>query len=257
MLVAAVLSGGGRVFATDRSDEALASLGDLPGAGPSRLQCLAADLLQEDSARRVVQAAVRRFGAVTAFVSNAGVGRSLDTQDVLGRAPRVREVPAHAWSTMFGVNAMSAIRLSNAVIPELVQAPRARMIFVTTSLDSMLTAGMGPYGPSKAALEAYASVAADELRETGVTVNVRVPGGPVDTPMVPPTSGVSRERMLPAAVMIPPFEYLLSGQADGVTAMRFRANLWDASLPPAQAAQGCAAPIAWSGIARGQRRNPV
>ena len=51
---------------------------------------------------------------------------------------------------------------------------------------------------------------------------------------------MSREGTAPRLVepeeMVPPLLYVVSGAADGVNGMRFDANQWDASLPPAEAA---------------------
>ncbi|MGE3809769.1 MAG: SDR family oxidoreductase [Gemmataceae bacterium] len=130
-----------------------------------------------------------------------------------------------------------------------------RIVSVTTSLDSMLNAGTGPYGPSKAALEAYTAVLGNELAGSGTTVNVLIPGGVVDTAMIPPLKGVERGALLPPNVMVQPLLWLLSREADGLNCQRLRASHWDASRPPHEALAAAAAPIAWSAIAAGQRRD--
>ena len=43
--------------------------------------------------------------------------------------------------------------------------------------------------------------------------------------------------MLQPEIMVPPLLWLISDAASGVTARRFVAMDWDASLPPAQAAE--------------------
>ena len=48
----------------------------------------------------------------------------------------------------------------------------------------MLSAGSPTYGPSKAALEGLRAIMAKDLDGTGVTVNVLVPGGVTNTPMI-------------------------------------------------------------------------
>jgi len=58
-----------------------------------------------------------------------------------------------------------------------------RIINITTSLGTMLHGGSTPYGPSKASAEALSSVMAADLEGTGVTVNVIIPGGAVNTPI--------------------------------------------------------------------------
>lgn len=255
-IVASLLNAGGRVLAVDASQARLDAMKqDLGGAG-ARLACLTIDQTRSGSGGEIVQAALKAFGAFNVLISNAGVGRQIYTKDVLGKPPRVWEVPASAWDTMFSINAVAAIHLINAALPVLLAQPHARLIAVTTSLNSMLNAGTGPYGPSKAALEAYVAVASDELAGTGVTANVLVPGGVVDTAMIPVTAGVDRDDMLKPSVMLAPLHYLLSDEGDAVTARRFRANLWDASLAPAEALAHAGAPIAWTSISAGQRLDP-
>ena len=49
----------------------------------------------------------------------------------------------------------------------------------------MLRKGYCPYGPTKAAAEGLSAVMASDLNGSGVTGNVLVPGGIVNTPMIP------------------------------------------------------------------------
>ena len=55
--------------------------------------------------------------------------------------------------------------------------------------------------------------------------------------------------MLQPEIMAPPLLYLVSDAAGGVSGRRFLAAHWDASLPPAQAAEKAGAPAAWRSIA--------
>ncbi|MDO8280682.1 MAG: SDR family oxidoreductase [Burkholderiaceae bacterium] len=255
-IVTSLLNAGARVLAVDASQARLDAMQQDLGHAGARLACLTIDQTRAGSGREIVQAALKAFGAFNVLISNAGVGRQLYTKEVLGKPPRVWEVPAGAWDTMFSINALAAIHLINEAMPVLLAQPHARLIAVTTSLNSMLNAGTGPYGPSKAALEAYVAVLSDELAGTGVTANVLVPGGVVDTAMIPVTAGVDRDDMLKPAVMLAPLHYLLSDAGDVVTARRFRANLWDASIAPAEALARAGAPIAWTSISAGQRLDP-
>ena len=93
-----------------------------------------------------------------------------------------------------------------------------------------------------------ASLAAD-LAGTGVTCNVLVPGGVTNTPLVGEGRG-DPAKMLQPEIMVPPLLWLISDAAAGVSARRFVAMDWDASLPAGQAAEKAGVPIAWLGIAR-------
>ncbi len=95
-----------------------------------------------------------------------------------------------------------------------------RIVNVTTSLGTMLNAGSPTYGPSKAALEALSAIMAKDLDGTGVTVNVLVPGGITNTPMVSDEAGFERAKMIQPEVMAPPFVWLVSDAAGKVTGRR-------------------------------------
>ena len=253
-MTADLLHAGARVLAVDRSAERLEQFAKKNTAHADRLRCCVMDLARPESAQAVVAAALAEFGGFNVLICNAGIGRASYTQDLLASPPKSWEVPQAAWSAMFEVNALSAIRLVNEAVPVLLRERWARIVAVTTSLDSMLNAGTGPYGPSKAALEAFTAVIADELKGSTVMVNVLVPGGAVDTEMIPAMPGLDRDALLKADVMTAPLLCLLSTLADGITARRFRANLWDGSVPVVDAIERAGGPIAWSSIAVGQRR---
>jgi short chain dehydrogenase len=112
-----------------------------------------------------------------------------------------------------------------------------RVVNVTTSLGTMLNAGSPTYGPSKAALEALSAIMAKDLDGTGVTVNVLVPGGLTNTPMVSDDAGFDRAKMIQPEVMAPPLIWLVSDAAGKVTGRRFLAVHWNPNLPPEQAAE--------------------
>ncbi len=117
------------------------------------------------------------------------------------------------------------------------------MVNNTTSFFTMLR--VLPYGASKAALESMSAVWASELEDTGITVNILVPGGPTDTPFISDEAGIPRDKMLKPAIMGPPIRWLASTASDGVTGRRFVAASWDADKDDAQAAKVAGAPIGW------------
>ena len=89
---------------------------------------------------------------------------------------------------------------------------------------------------------------AEEFQGTGVTVNVVLPGGPVDTPMVPPESGFARDALIAPSVMVAPVLWLCSDAADGVTGNRYVAAHWDPARRPEEAERLRRAPAAWPGL---------
>ena len=73
-----------------------------------------------------------------------------------------------------------------SVVPHLRQQGWGRIINVSKSRDSMHRPLNSPYGPTKAALETMTLAWAQDLPDTGVTVNSLSPGGSVDTAFVLP-----------------------------------------------------------------------
>jgi hypothetical protein len=64
--------------------------------------------------------------------------------------------------------------------------------------------------------------------------------------MVPPDVPLHlREKLLHPDIMIPPLLWLVSDAAGDVTGSRFAANLWDAALPPEQAAEKSRSAAGW------------
>ena len=105
------------------------------------------------------------------------------------------------------------------------------------------------YGPSKAALEALNAIMAKDLNGTGVTVDVLVPGGATNTPMISDEAGFERAKLTQPEVMAPPLVWLVSDADAQVTGRRFLGVHWDLKLPPEEAAEKAGAPVAWTSIA--------
>jgi NAD(P)-dependent dehydrogenase (short-subunit alcohol dehydrogenase family) len=239
-------SAGFSVLAVDRQAETLAAL---PQQSPGKVVPFPADLAQPDSFDRIVSAALERFGRIEVLVNNAGIGQASVRPDARLKPIRFWEAtPAH-WSQFVAVNATAPIMLARAVVPHMIKAGRGRVITVTTSLGTMVREGYLLYGASKAAAEAGMAVLAADLAGTGVTSNVLVPGGVTNTPLVGPNAG-DRNRMLQPEIMVPPLLWLVSDEANAVSARRFIAADWNPSLPASQAAEKAGAPIAWLDIAR-------
>src|SRR5271157_274316 len=79
VMTLALLDAGARVAATELDPQALAELADAArqrGTG-DRILDIAADVAKDDSAPKIVQAAVERLGRLDILVNNAGVNTGL------------------------------------------------------------------------------------------------------------------------------------------------------------------------------------
>ena len=214
-----------------------------------RLRPLVADLRRAEECDRVVAVAAARLGPVDLLVNNAGLTFTyIDPPRY--RRPSIQkfwEVGDEIVENVIVTNYLAADRLARRVAPGMVARGWGRIVNVTTKLDTMNRAGTHPYGASKAALEMATEVWAKETEGTGLTINIVNPGTGANTPgMAEEMREMSRTgratRLVEPEEMVPPLLYVVSRAADRVNGWRFDANLWDASLPPAEAAHRAGRP---------------
>ncbi|HEY3847885.1 MAG TPA: SDR family oxidoreductase [Acetobacteraceae bacterium] len=244
-----LLGAGIDVAAVDRSAPGLESLTKSAGGNPGTVQTIHADLAQPDAFDRIVAAVLDRHGRIDVLVNNAGIGQASIRANARTTPIRFWEATPEQWNRFVTVNATAPIMMARAVLPHMLAAKAGRVITVTTSLGTMVREGYLLYGASKAATEAAMAGLSADLKGTGVTSNVLVPGGVTNTPLVGEHAG-DRSRMLQPEIMVPPLLWLVSDAAAAVNGRRFIAADWDALLPSDQAADKAGAPIAWLGIAR-------
>jgi NAD(P)-dependent dehydrogenase (short-subunit alcohol dehydrogenase family) len=250
-LVRALVGAGANVMASDVADAGLKQLTDImerEGVG-QRLSTRHLDISDPRACAEAVDATRDRFGTLDILVNNGALGLGAIRDDHMTSLVGIEEITPETWDRFVAVNFSGAWYLTRAAVPAMKGAGWGRIITVTTSFFTMLRGGFHPYGPMKAGLEAMAAGHAKEFEGSGITVNVIVPGGPADTPMVPASSGFRREDLIPPAVMTFPLLWLCSRNADGVTGRRYVAAKWDpaASVDAARAASE--APIGWPGLA--------
>jgi len=250
-LVKGLLGAGIRVAAVDQTRDGLQTVeaAAREQGKTSALLTIEADLSREVAIANIVGQARSHFGAIDILVNNAGIGQATLRPGNWQQPLRFWEVTADQWRQFVAVHTTAPLLLAQAVVPEMMERKWGRIVNVTTSLGTMIRNGSPTYGPSKAALEAFSAIMAKDLDGTGVTVNVLVPGGVTNTPMVPQESGFDRQAMIQPEIMAPPLVWLVSNAAGGVTGRRFLAVHWDPALPPAQAAEKAGAPVAWTSIA--------
>jgi NAD(P)-dependent dehydrogenase (short-subunit alcohol dehydrogenase family) len=250
-LVKGLLEAGIRVAAVDRTSDGLNAIA--AAAREQRrdasLLTIEADLSRDSAISDIVGQARQRFGAIDILVNNAGVGQATLRPGNWQEPLRFWEITADQWRNFVAVHTTAPLLLAQAVAPEMRERKWGRIVNVTTSLGTMIRSGSPTYGPSKAALEAFSAIMAKDLEGSGITVNVLVPGGVTNTPMVPQEAGFERNEMIQPEVMAPPLVWLVSNAAQNVSGRRFLAVHWDPKLPPSQAAEKAGAPVAWTSIA--------
>jgi len=210
---------------------------------------LVADVRRPTECDRVVTVARERFGSAHILVNNAGLTFTTIDPARFRRAEPQKfwQVPDDIVRAVIETNYLAADQMARRVAPRMVDEGWGRIVNVTTKLDTMNRPHTSPYGASKAALEMATEVWAKEIEGTGLTINIVNPGAGANTPgMAEEMRQMSREGRAPRLVepdeMAPPLLYVVSRDADNVNGWRFDANLWDASLPPAEAARRAGRP---------------
>jgi len=249
-MVRGLLAAGIRVAGVDRDREPLAVLAANANeeSNADDLLTIPTDLTSDSAAEEITKATRDWFGHIDILVNNAGIGPSAIRPDSWQRPLKFWEITPDQWRRFLAVHTTATLALANAVVPNMMRQGWGRIVNVTTILSTMLNAGSPADGPSKAALEALSAIMSKDLDGTGVTVNVLVPGGITNTPMVS-ASGFDRAKMIQPEVMVPPLLWLISAAAGKVTGRRFLGVHWDPELPPEQAAEKAGAPVAWTSIA--------
>ena len=250
-LVRAFVSRGMNVAAADLAGAPLQKLqGEIGG---DRVAAVPVDISDHGSCRNCVERVVERFGRVDCLVNNAGLGMGLVREDHFSRRVQIEDIRPEVWQKIVAVNLTGGFFMAHVCVPRFRAQGFGRIVNVTTSFFTMLNPGFSPYGPAKSGLEAWSASLAGELKGSGLTVNVVVPGGPTDTPMVPDNSGIARDQMIRPERMANPMLYLFSDAAGEVTGRRYVAANWDPALPDEQAEAASGAPAGWPDLAR----NPV
>jgi NAD(P)-dependent dehydrogenase (short-subunit alcohol dehydrogenase family) len=137
------------------------------------------DVADEGSVARAAADVTARFGRLDVLVNNAAVAVACGTPSKQGLV---------AMRDLFATNVFGLVAVTQAFLPLLVNAPRARIVNVSSSLGSLGIAAdfdhvasqqgarLFGYAASKTAVNAFTVSLANELRSKNVKVNSACPG---------------------------------------------------------------------------------
>lgn len=139
-----------------------------------------------DSAKAAAQKIGPKARGVAADVSTAAgcaaLLQQVPTVDILVNNAGIFEpkpfveIPDADWERFYQVNVMSAVRLTRAYLPGMLQRNQGRVIFMSSESGVQIPEEMIHYGMTKAAELALVNGIAQLTRSTGVTVNAVLPG---------------------------------------------------------------------------------
>ncbi len=158
------------LLATGRDEARLAELADAVDA-PDRIETLAVDLTADDGPRRIVDAAVNRWGRVDFLINNAGVGKPKP----------LHETDDESLDYFLGLMLRAPFRLAREVIPHM--APGSAIINVTSTFAVVGGLRGGAYSAAKGGLTALTTHIACQYGAQGIRCNAVAPGVTL-TPMV-------------------------------------------------------------------------
>lgn len=184
---------GDRVAVTFRSSP--------PPADVFAVPCDVTSAEQVDAAFSAVEA---EFGPVEVLVSNAGITRD-------GLLLRMKE---HDFTDIVDANLNGAYRVARRAAPGMVKARSGRMVFISSVVGSLGSAGQVNYAASKAGLVGLARSIARELASRNITANVVAPG-PVATDM---TAALGEQRLAELTAMVPTGRFVTAEEVAGTVA---------------------------------------
>ena len=150
-----------------RGNEAAARavVGEVEALGRKAL-AVQGDAAQQDSAERLVKAALDAFGKVDILVNNAGI-----TRDDL-----IMRMSAESWREVIDTNLSGAFYAIKAVTRPMLKAKRGRIINITSVSGQAGQTGQANYSSAKAGLIGLTKATARELASRGITCNAVAPG---------------------------------------------------------------------------------
>ena len=157
-----------------------------PPDGFFAVKCDVTDLDSVDAAFKAVEA---EFGPVEVLVSNAGI-----TKD--GLLLRMSEAD---FGSVVDANLTAAYRVAKRATQGMLRARAGRIIFMSSVVALLGSAGQANYAASKAGLVGLARSLARELGSRSITVNVVAPG-PVETDM---TAALGDKRLAELTAAVP------------------------------------------------------
>ena len=196
-IAAAFVEAGDQVAITYRSGE--------PPAGLLGVRCDVTDTAQVEQAFAEVEEAQ---GPVEVLVANAGI-----TRDGL-----VLRMSDDDWASVLDTNLSGAFRVARRASKAMLRLRRGRIVFVSSVVGLLGSAGQVNYAASKAGLVGMARSLARELGSRGITANVVAPGF-VETEM---TAALPEERRAEYLQAIPLRRY--ASAAEVAAAVRWLAG---------------------------------
>ncbi|MCU4411866.1 glucose 1-dehydrogenase [Acinetobacter oleivorans] len=131
------------------------------------------DVTQFDQLQQLVEFTLEKFGRIDVLLNNAGIfdkyTNSLDTTEEL-------------WDRMFAINVKAVFKLSNLVLPKMIEQGSGAIINIASIAGLVAQMGGASYTASKHAVIGYTKHLAAVYAKHGIKINAICPGT-IRTPM--------------------------------------------------------------------------
>lgn len=155
---------GARLVLTARREERLRALVAETGA---QAVVVTGDAREEDTAQRVVDAAIERFGQIDILVNNTGVGNYKN----------LVETSVADYDEMFTTNVRTTFLFTRYVVPHMLERKSGTILMISSMAGIYGFPGEAVYCATKFAQVGFAQALDKELRPSGIKVGVICPGG--------------------------------------------------------------------------------
>ncbi len=173
-----------RAFSEAGDDVAITYRGGRPPRGFLTVRC---DVTEPDAVEAAFTEVEEKQGAVEVLVANAGI-----TRDTL-----LLRMSEDDWSSVLETNLGGSFRVARRAARGMLRLRRGRIVFISSVVALMGSAGQINYAASKAGLVGMARSMARELGSRGITANVVAPGF-VETEMTAGLPDAKRDEYLQA-----------------------------------------------------------
>lgn len=129
---------------------------------------LQGDISTLEGANAIAAEALRILGGLDILVNNAGAA--------VPKLPGIEAISDTDWLESIMINFMSAVRITNALLPALREGSSGAIVNVSAGGLLPFHGFLAHYGAAKAALNSYTRSLAKELAPSGIRVNLVTPG---------------------------------------------------------------------------------
>jgi NAD(P)-dependent dehydrogenase (short-subunit alcohol dehydrogenase family) len=177
----------------------------------------AGDVSSAQDVSRIVGAALKSFGAIDVLVNNASI---------LGPRTTIVDYPIDAWREVVEINLTGIFLMTRAVLPGMLARRSGSIINLTSGVGRVGKAKWGAYAVSKAGVEGFTQVLADEVKSEGIRVNSVNPAA-TRTRMRAQAYPEEDPTTLPSPESITPiFLFLAADESVNITGQALNARDW-------------------------------